>query len=301
MKTPICDYVNQYAQSQALRLHMPGHKGAGPLGVEGLDITEISGADSLYEASGIIRESEQIASEIFGCPTFYSTEGSSQCIRAMVYLAMIWAKRQGRKPVIAAGRNAHKAFLTAAALLDADVCWLKGCGQDSYLSCGLTPAELETAFAQQVTSAMMPMFLIFGLLYAGLFIPLSYALRMTQYVIIDKPGQGALFAMKESAKMMRGSRMRLFKLDLSLWWWYALSVASTALCYGDTLLPMAGISLPFSEDVAYFVFYILFLIVQFLACYFLRSRIEVVYAQVYNALKPREKETGVVLGNIFQM
>ena len=159
----------------------------------------------------------------------------------------------------------------------------------------------DAAFAQQVTSAMMPMFLIFGLLYAGLFIPLSYALRMTQYVIIDKPGQGALFAMKESAKMMRGSRMRLFKLDLSLWWWYALSVASTALCYGDTLLPMAGISLPFSEDVAYFVFYILFLIVQFLACYFLRSRIEVVYAQVYNALKPREKETGVVLGNIFQM
>lgn len=159
----------------------------------------------------------------------------------------------------------------------------------------------DAAFAQQVMSAMIPMFLIFGLLYTGLFIPLSYSLRMTKYVIIDKPGQGALFAMKESAKMMRGSRGRLFRLDLSLWWWYGLSIASTALCYGDVLLPMAGISLPFSEDVAYFVFYILFLIVQFLACYFLRSRIEVVYAQVYNALKPREKETGVVLGNIFQM
>ena len=154
MKTPICDYVNQYAQSQALRLHMPGHKGVGPLGVEGLDITEISGADSLYEASGIIRESEQIASEIFGCPTFYSTEGSSQCIRAMVYLAMVWAKRQGRKPVIAAGRNAHKAFLTAAALLDADVRWLVGSEHDSYLSCQLTPAELEKALTKETPTAV---------------------------------------------------------------------------------------------------------------------------------------------------
>ena len=97
------------------------------------------------------------------------------------------------------------------------------------------------------------------------------------------------------------SRIRLLKLDVSLWWWYAISVGSTLLCYGDVLLPMAGITLPWSETVSYFLFYALFLIVQFAACWFLRNYIEVVYAQVYNALKPREKDTGVVLGNIFQM
>ena len=74
MKTPICDFARRYAQSGALRLHMPGHKGNGPLGIEQLDITEIDGADSLYEASGIIRESEESASALFGCPTYYSTE-----------------------------------------------------------------------------------------------------------------------------------------------------------------------------------------------------------------------------------
>ena len=143
MDTPICNFVREYAQSSTCRLHTPGHKGAGCLGMEHLDITEIQGADSLYEAEGIIAESEANASDLFGCRTFYSTEGSSQCIRAMLYLLSIYAKQRGRKPLIAAGRNAHKAFLSAAALLDADVCWLYPQSTVSYLSCGLTPKELE--------------------------------------------------------------------------------------------------------------------------------------------------------------
>ena len=55
MSTPICDFVRRYAESKALRLHMPGHKGQVFLGPEPFDLTEIDGADSLYEASGIIR------------------------------------------------------------------------------------------------------------------------------------------------------------------------------------------------------------------------------------------------------
>lgn len=146
MKTPIADFVRRYGESGALRLHMPGHKGTGPLGVERLDITEIQGADSLYEASGVIRESERNASALFGCPTYYSVEGSSQCIRAMVYLAMLGAKEQGKRPLIAAGRNAHKTFLSALALLDVDVLWLMPQAQDGYLSCTVAPEDLEKAF-----------------------------------------------------------------------------------------------------------------------------------------------------------
>ena len=111
MDTPICDFVRDYTQKGVTRLHMPGHKGASLLGCENMDITEILGADSLYEAEGIIAESEANASRIFGCRTFYSTEGSSQCIRAMLYLILLHAKQNGRKPLIAAGRNAHNAVL----------------------------------------------------------------------------------------------------------------------------------------------------------------------------------------------
>lgn len=148
MEVPICDFVERYAQSRALRLHMPGHKGRSFLGVEHLDITEIDGADSLYEADGIIRRSELNAGALFGCPTFYSTEGSSQCIRAMLYLAAMHARRNGRKPLIAAARNAHKTFLSAAALLDLDILWLYPKQQDSYLSCRVDPAVLEAKLAQ---------------------------------------------------------------------------------------------------------------------------------------------------------
>lgn len=119
---------------------MPGHKGTSLLGFEEYDITEIAGADSLYEAQGIIKQSEQNASYLFGCPTFYSTEGSSQCIRAMLYLAML---NSGKKnPLIAAGRNVHKTFVSAAALLDFDIDWLCS-AVGSYLSCRITPEYLE--------------------------------------------------------------------------------------------------------------------------------------------------------------
>ena len=151
MNTPICDFVRRYAESNNLRLHMPGHKGQGPLGVEQLDITEISGADSLYEASGIIAESEANASCLFGCPTFYSTEGSSQCIRAMLYLATC-----GRNLRIAAARNVHKTFLSAAALLDLQVDWLYPKEHAAYLCCDITAEDLENYFRNctQVPSAV---------------------------------------------------------------------------------------------------------------------------------------------------
>lgn len=143
MNTPICDFVRSYAESNAVRLHMPGHKGKSLLGIEYLDITEISGADSLYEAEGIIKESEDNASCLFGCRTYYSTEGSSQCIRAMLYLAVLYAKSKGVKPLILAGRNAHKTFLNAAALLDFDIEWIYPDESETYLSCGINADKLE--------------------------------------------------------------------------------------------------------------------------------------------------------------
>ena len=159
----------------------------------------------------------------------------------------------------------------------------------------------DPVFSANITTSMVPLLLIFSGVYLLLFLPICYSMRMAKYVIIDKPGMGAMYALRESRKMMKGSCIRLFKLDVSLWWWYAITLGSTVLCYGDALLPMAGISLPFPETVSYFLFYGLFLAAQFATWFFLRNRVEVVYAQAYNALKPRETDTGVVLGNIFQM
>ncbi len=143
MNTPIYDFCKKYSENKLSRFHMPGHKGQNILGFESLDITEIDGADSLFEADGIIRMSEENAGSLFGAESFYSTEGSSLCIRAMLYLTCIYAKEKNQKPRIAAGRNAHKAFLSAAAMLDFDIDWLYGDG-DSYLSCPITPQAIDS-------------------------------------------------------------------------------------------------------------------------------------------------------------
>ena len=142
MKAPIYDFVQNYIQSNAARFHMPGHKGRSFLGCEAGDITEIAGADVLYAPDGIIAQSEANATRLFGTAhTFYSTEGSSLAIRAM--LAMVCeGKETGNRPLILAARNAHKAFIYACALLDLEVKWLYPKETDHVCRAVITPSQL---------------------------------------------------------------------------------------------------------------------------------------------------------------
>lgn len=143
MKTPIADFIKEYEEQDMTRLHMPGHKGQAFVGCEAYDITEVAGADSLYEADGIIAESESNATRLFGtASTIYSAEGSSQCIRAMLYLAMM-NRKPGTKPVVLATRNAHKAFLYAVAVLDLEVEWIWPEEACSLCSCPITPQKVR--------------------------------------------------------------------------------------------------------------------------------------------------------------
>ena len=148
MRTPIADFVREYAASGTARFHMPGHKGNPLLGCEPWDITEIGGADVLYSPDGIIEESENNASSLFGSAhTFYSAEGSSLCIKAMLALVTASKRTHKERPLILAARNAHKAFLYACALLDLDVEWLLPKGDAHLCSCNVTPRDVEVALA----------------------------------------------------------------------------------------------------------------------------------------------------------
>ena len=159
MDTPIVDFVRGYAQSGTSRLHMPGHKGQSLLGFEPLDLTEIRGADELYEPEGIIAQSEANATRLFGTQhTYYSTEGSSQCIRAMLCLALQAVPRTGKRPVLLAARNAHKALLYAAALLDFDIRWLWPAAENAgaLCSCPISAQMLTTALQELTGQGSTP-------------------------------------------------------------------------------------------------------------------------------------------------
>ena len=129
MTTPIYDFVKAYAESGTVRGHMPGHKGndcykskaAGSeiSAVFPYDITEIKGADALFEADGIIAESERNAAELFGTyATFYSAGGSTLCIQSMLAVCA----KQGDK--IIAARNSHKSLHSACILLGLSPVWI---------------------------------------------------------------------------------------------------------------------------------------------------------------------------------
>lgn len=145
MNTPICDFVRTYHEKKLLRAHMPGHKGISLIGPERLDITEIPGADSLYEACGIIRESELNAASLFGTAhTFYSAEGSSLCIRAMLAMLQRHAASEHLPPVtLLAARNVHKTFVSAVGLLDIPVEWLEPEEGSNLLSVRISPEKVE--------------------------------------------------------------------------------------------------------------------------------------------------------------
>lgn len=141
MDTPIRDMLAAYTERNAVRLHMPGHKGS----VNSFDITEVEGADSLFSPTGVIKQSEENAGKLFGARTFYSTEGSSLSIRAMLYLATLHARSEGKAPLVLAARNVHRSFVSAMALIDFEVEWLYSDG-DSYLSCKVSAEDVENRF-----------------------------------------------------------------------------------------------------------------------------------------------------------
>lgn len=144
MITPVYDFLCGYRKSGTARLHMPGHKGHSPVpeldALYALDITEIKNADSLFEADGIIAQSEKNASELFNtAATVYSVAGSTLCIQSMLALM-----KQEKRTIIAV-RNVHRAFINAAALLDLDVIWLypKYCG-------GILTGEIDLSEAENL-------------------------------------------------------------------------------------------------------------------------------------------------------
>lgn len=139
MDTPIHDFIERYCASGPVRCHMPGHKGRC---CDPHDITEIYGSDELYSPSSIILESEKNAARLFGTDaTLYSTEGSSQCVKAMLYLC-VSLYPQKRRHIITAFRNVHGSFISAAQLIGFDIDFVFS-DSPGILSCPVSPSELD--------------------------------------------------------------------------------------------------------------------------------------------------------------
>ena len=148
-----------------------------------------------------------------------------------------------------------------------------------------TGIMLDEATLLAASEAMLPMFWILIPVFLALFIPVFYGFRMVNFCLAEDPRKGALAAMRKSRFLMRRNRTALFRLDLTMWWYYAGSALVTLLCYGDVLLPMAGVTFPWSATVSFYLFYVLSIALQILVNYFAMNRVYAAYAVAYDALQ----------------
>lgn len=150
--------------------------------------------------------------------------------------------------------------------------------------------------------AMIPVFAISFLLFALVGGPLVYSYRMASYCLLDDPRAGARASLRWSKAMIRGHRIELLKLDLSMWWYYGLETLIGLAYYIGPILSLLGVRLPFSATVADMVFQILYYGLLFWFYISLRNYREVIYVKAYDRLRiPDVPPQQVILGNIFQM
>ena len=118
-----------------------------------------------------------------------------------------------------------------------------------------------------------------------LVIPLFYRMRMMDFALMDAPEKGAFHAFAQSMRMTRKHCLAIFKLDLQLWWYYLLELVCLALCFGDLLLPMLGITLPMDAALAAFGFYAVGLLCQLGLYVWQKNQVSATYVLLYDTIR----------------
>ena len=145
-------------------------------------------------------------------------------------------------------------------------------------------AILDEAAMEALITATIPYWIIAGALYLAALIPVTYRLRMAEFRLMDEPQCGALMALLQSNRMMKGNCVAFFKLDLQFWWYYLANALVALLCYGDVILPLVGIPLPFDAEVGFIVFYLVSQAAQILLYWRCRNQVECTYVCAYDEL-----------------
>lgn len=154
-----------------------------------------------------------------------------------------------------------------------------------------TTMVLDEATLMAAAETMIPMLWIMLGVCLLLMAPVYYRYRMVTFCLAEEPRRGALAAMGKSRRLMRRNCIALFRLDLSLWWYYLAQTVISLLCYGDVLLSMMGIVLPWSDTVSFYVFYLLSMVLQVGLYYLAMNRVYAVYAVAYDALQDEQSPT----------
>lgn len=117
-RRPVVHMLEQFAKSDPLSFHVPGHKNGNltglPEAVRGMmswDVTELPGLDDLHAPEGPIREAQELLAAAYGAHrSFFLINGSTAGNLAMILAAC----RPGDRVIVQ--RNAHKSIFNGLVL-----------------------------------------------------------------------------------------------------------------------------------------------------------------------------------------
>ncbi|MFN2748210.1 aminotransferase class I/II-fold pyridoxal phosphate-dependent enzyme [Bacillus sp. z60-18] len=128
MKTPLYTALVHHAEGNHQSFHVPGHHNGDVFFDEArtlfesilkIDVTELTGLDDLHEPSGVIKEAQDLTSELFGAKeSFFLVNGSTVGNLAMILSVC------GPGDVLLVQRNCHKSVFHAVELSGAQPVFL---------------------------------------------------------------------------------------------------------------------------------------------------------------------------------
>ncbi len=154
MKTSTLDFLLQHAAEEPVSFHMPGHKGAQLYrrfgydnflnNIMDCDITEIPGADNLFQREGILKATCDTYGKLYGVEHSYMLiNGTSGGIIA----AILASVEEGGTLIMA--RNCHKSVFNALGLGGMQPAYIYPDLLEEYgISGEVTPAEVERALTE---------------------------------------------------------------------------------------------------------------------------------------------------------
>ena len=153
---------------------------------------------------------------------------------------------------------------------------------------GMDMVQMQSAVlelpTEDLTALFLPVLVIFCLVYGITLLFFFYRFRLSDYIIMDKPGTGARAALKISGHLSRKKRLALLRLDLSFWWYYVLEFLTLLVCNADGILSYLNVELPIGSAAAYLLTYALGLAAQILLFTFAGSKLHTTWAVAYDTL-----------------
>ncbi len=143
--------------------------------------------------------------------------------------------------------------------------------------------NLELLPAELMASASLLLLVLAMVVFLPMYLFVSYSFRMSLYLVLTQP-IGAVRAHFESARLLRGHKVQLLKLDLSFWWYYLLGTVVSVVGYLDVVLNMLGIPVPVDPMVMFFGTLVAYCVLYTALCLWKKCQVDAAYVLAFESI-----------------